>query len=577
MMKSRYLFFSLLAGMSVFLGAQSSAACQDIRFPDGKSFCFDIHKTSSEHFESKVSASQVSSSELTCKLTLPNGTILVLPRCEGSFSYWGSDGKITLRADRSNYWYELIAYYDFRNGSFSSSYSPTSNWQGNYSPEIVSVSTDRPQKDQWIDLNLRVRNSGTSQSYNGNINFRVERYTNGRWESATSYDYELERSRVSFSSYEYGEKRLDRFLRFKTEWEFRLYAQLEDGRTTSRDFFVASPSSPRTWYRPEWSNVSTLTPDQNQWIDLTLKVQKSLGAEAYQGGVDFRVEVYANGKWEVASRYDYELDKTNYYFSSSDQGGVRLHRFLLFKNRGEFRVLAQLRNGAYDSATQSFTVRGSSSAPSFDSRVDRLSITHIAPNQAREHEWIDVTVKALDRYGNKASDYEGTLRFVIEEYRSGAWRTARSSDYQLQNTTRSLVRSDLGEKTFYGLLKFTTSGTFRLKVVDDMRSTLYTTREINIYGTSYQNQSSTYWGNLYFTSKELSKIRTVSSLRKDVIASLEKDYPRLRRDTYWKSLSDTFYSNMQDVLREDRSARFKNWQEFYSAFQEWFSYTVRTR
>jgi hypothetical protein len=34
---------------------------------------------------------------------------------------------------------------------------------------------------------------------------------------------------------------------------------------------------------------------------------------------------------------------------------------------------------------------------------------------------------------------------------------------------------------------------------------------------------------------------------------------------------------MREVLRETRNAQFWNWDDFYSAFIDWFSLTVRSR
>ncbi|PZM87250.1 MAG: hypothetical protein DLD55_02445 [candidate division SR1 bacterium] len=696
-MNYRYLFLALFMATSVSIGLQTAAACQDIRFPNGKSFCFDIHKLSTERFEAKVSSSQINSADLSCKLTLPNANSIVLPGCEGIFNYAGADGKVTLRADSGDYWYEFISNYDFRNGHFGVSPSaPSPDTNNAYSPELVSVSTERPQKDQWIDVILRIRKNGNYANYSGKVKFRVEEYINGARRSPESSTYELERTEYYFSSYESYEKRLDRFLKFKKEGQFRLYLELENGNSTSRDFSVYVPSSDAlATYSPEWLNVSDSSPDQYEAVDLSLRIKKENTISHYQGGVDFRVEQYKNGRRETASYYDYTLDKTHYYFSSSEQGEVKFKNFITFKVDGEFRVIAQLRGSNTASATQSFSVRrsgvlatyspewfnvsdsspdqyeavdlslrvkrentsshyqggvdfrveqykngrretasyydytldkthyyfssseqgevrfknfitfkvdgdfriiaqlrGFSSAsatqsfsvrrnapsqPSPRYRAESFSIARLYPTFPREYERIDITIKALDRYGNKVNDYQGRIQFLVEEYRSGGWRSANSSDYQLAYFTRDFSRSDYGEKTFDDVIRFVRIGTFRIKVIDQDRNGLYATREITVQHSSSPRWQQDRSGYLYFTNKELGKIRAVSHLRNDVIASLERDYPRLRRDSYRKNLSDNFYAAMQDILRDNTYARFKNRQEFYTGFQEWFSYTIRTR
>lgn len=504
-MNYRYLFLALFMATSVSIGLQTAAACQDIRFPNGKSFCFDIHKLSTERFEAKVSSSQINSADLSCKLTLPNANSIVLPGCEGIFNYAGADGKVTLRADSGDYWYEFISNYDFRNGHFGVSASaPSPDTNNAYSPELVSVSTERPQKDQWIDVILRIRKNGNYANYSGKVKFRVEEYINGARRSPESSTYELERTEYYFSSYESYEKRLDRFLKFKKEGQFRLYLELENGNSTSRDFSVYVPSSDAlATYSPEWLNVSDSSPDQYEAVDLSLRVKRENTSSHYQGGVDFRVEQYKNGRRETASYYDYTLDKTHYYFSSSEQGEVRFKNFITFKVDGEFRVIAQLRGFSSASATQSFSVRRNApSQPSPRYRAESFSIARLYPTFPREYERIDLTIKALDRYGNKVNDYQGRIQFLVEEYRSGGWRSANSSDYQLAYFTRDFSRSDYGEKTFDDVIRFVRIGTFRIKVIDQDRNGLYATREITLQHSSprWQQDRSGY---LYFTNKEL--------------------------------------------------------------------------
>lgn len=114
-------FLRLLAiGLLFSLGSHASADCQEIRFSNGEKFCFDIEKISTERFRTRISNSSLGTfSDLSCKLTLPNSTQVSLSRCEGEFTYGGTYGKIELRADIQNYWYELFANYDFVNGKFS--------------------------------------------------------------------------------------------------------------------------------------------------------------------------------------------------------------------------------------------------------------------------------------------------------------------------------------------------------------------------------------------------------------------------------------------------------------------------
>ena len=577
-MKKRSLLLTGMLGLLAIPWAFASAACQDIQFTDGQKFCFDIQKLNADRFQARISSSNLKSlSELSCRLKLPNGNEVALPRCEGEFSYAGSDWRIELRADIQNYRYELVDTYSFRNGSFGASSSNTSPSYSNYQVEFTSTNPSNPARDQRVYVAVRVRGNGYSYSnYDKNIRFRVEQYKNGRRENASSYDYELDRTSYSFSSYENGEKRFDRLVKFRSEGQFRLYAEIDGGNSVFREFNTTTSSSSSEYYAPEWTSISDKNPDQNKRVDMTLRVRRN-GSVNYYGGVDFRVEQYKNGRRENASSYDYQLDRTSYYFSSTDNGEVRLNNFVKFSTNGEFRVVAQLREYGTATAYQTFNVNGgTSSNNSTYYSVDNLSIREIYPSSPRTDEWVDLTIRAQDRYNSKVANYEGRVKLLVEEYRNGSWRTASSSDYQLDQQYVNFSRYDNGEKTFSDIVKFRTTGEFRIRAEDDNRSGIYGTKEVRVYSSSSNNnsRSSSYYN---FTDKELSKIRAVSNIWNDVIVALERDYPRLRNSMQWRNLSSDFYRNMQDVLRNASSAKFRGWSEFYSAFQEWFSLTIRTR
>ncbi len=431
------------------------AGCQDIRFSNGDNFCFDLQKIGSERFQSKITSSSLqSSSDLSCNLTLPNGSQVSLPRCEGNFSYAWDVGKIELRADISNYRYELITNYDFRNGTFSlssstSSTSSTSIW----TPEFYSISDTRPDRDEWVDVVLHVKNLNSRSSYyDGRVNFRVEEYRNWRWQLAYSSDYELDKTSYYFSSSDRGEARFNDLIRFRTEGEFRLYAEVDGGNSEYKSFTVENGYSYSSDYFPEWRNVSDTRPDRNEWVDMTLRV-KNKYSNYYEGRVDFRVEEYRNWRWQSAYSSDYDLDKTSYYFSSSDKGEARFNDLIRFRTEGEFRVIAE-----------------------------------------------------LGKYSNESS-------------------------YQ----------------TFY----------------------------VNRTSSDSHN---TYWNSrLSFTDKELTKIKAVAKIWNELMIALEKDYPRLRNSSEWKRISDSFYDSMQDIINDRSFAKYKSWKEFYAGFQEWLSFTVRTR
>jgi hypothetical protein len=158
------------------------------------------------------------------------------------------------------------------------------------------------------------------------------------------------------------------------------------------------------------------------------------------------------------------------------------------------------------------------------------------------------------------------------EYRDGyTRRTASSSDYNADSYFNNGYRfsySDYGEKTFNSFIRFYRNAQYRLYVRDYSGNRNYVT--FNVGGSSSGGSSIN-----GFNSTEYRKVTNVSRIWNDVIAELKRQSSRLRNDTYWQRLSDTFYTNMRDVVNDARNRLFYNWSDFINAFNEWYQYTSR--
>ena len=712
----------------------ASASCQDIRFNDGSRFCFDIKKVNSSTYDAQVSSKSTSSS-ISCSLTLPNNRTVSLSNCEWRFTYDGNDvWSIHLRATwRTTS--ELLTNYDFRNWTFDSYYSSSSSsysYYGDYYPEFSYVSNSRPSRDQWIDVTLKVRKSGSSSDYyDWRVNFYVERYNWGSWSRASSYEYDLENTSYTFSRSDWWEKRFNGLIRFRESWEYRLVAELSDGRSNTYETFYVdwynssssssssysareisvystTPSNPSTyewvdvsiralasnwnvasnynkrvkievqeyrngsWRTAEFSNydldqesytfstsddwrktfnslvrfrktweyrlkfteeydssvywtktinvdtnwdsyynnnnyyssssynarelsvysVSSSNPSTYQWINVTLRALTNNWSVAsnYNKRVRIEVQEYRNGSWRSASSSDYDLDKTYYTFSTSDNWSKTFNSLVRFRTSGEFRLKFTEDNDSSVYWTRTINVGWSSSYNNYYSsssyNARELSVYSISSTNPSRNQWINVTLRALTSNWSVAGNYNKRVRIEVQEYRNGSWRSASSSDYDLDRTYYTFSTSDNWSKTFNSLVRFRTNGEFRLKFTEDNDSSVYWTRTINVGGSSSSyyyydnyNYNSRYYDDSYgnFTSSELKKIRAVYDIWDNVISSLERDYPRLRNSSSWRSMSDRFQRDMKDVLTNTRSSSFRNWSDFYNWFMDWLRYTTTTR
>ena len=578
MKKVHYL---LLAAMLPVAGMANAAFawCQTISFTDGSSFCFDIAKTGTDTYRAEVSSSRVSSNSLSCKLTLPNNNRIDLPNCQWNFSYGGSDMKVELRAETSNSYSVLVANYDFRNGRFTDgSDSNNRDWNNNYwgyQVDFSLVSTNNPSTDQWIDMTLRVRNTSASYSnyFNGRVNFTVEEYRNGTWRTASSSDYSLERSSYEFSYSDAGERRLTNFLRFRNNGQYRILAQIDGTNYTAYQTFTVGNGNNNRWdnNRSNWvaiDDISTTSPSVDQWV--SLRVRRDGNSYSSQT-VRFEVEEYRDGYWRSAYSSDYDLDRSSYTFYSSESS-KSFSSFLKFRKDGEFRLTARLDNG--ETATASFYVgRGRNNNTSSQIRVEKSGSSSVSAGS-----WVDLNLTAYQRYSNsKNENYNGELSVKVQKKDWYYWSTASSSDYDISSSYVNFYRSDYGRKYLTNFIRFRNNGQYKVIFTDRSDSSITDSIELSVGGSYYDNTWRQNNNNYNYTNAEYDKLRAVYNIWNGVIASLKRDYPRLRNSSFWQSESDRFYNNMRAVINGERNPTFDSWNRFYQGFMDWFSLTLRTR
>lgn len=228
-------------------------------------------------------------------------------------------------------------------------------------------------------------------------------------------------------------------------------------------FTDGSDSNNRDWnnnywgYQVDFSSVSTNNPSTDQWIDMTLRVRNTSASYSnyFNGRVNFTVEEYRNGTWRTASSSDYSLERSSYDFSYSDAGERRLTNFLRFRNNGQYRILAQI-DGTNYTAYQTFTVGNGNNNRRDNNRSNWVAIDDISTTSPSVDQWVSLRVR---RDGNYYSSQ--TVRFEVEEYRDGYWRSAYSSDYDLDRSSYTFYSSE-SSKSFSSFLKFRKDGEFRL-------------------------------------------------------------------------------------------------------------------
>ena len=75
-------------------------------------------------------------------------------------------------------------------------------------------------------------------------------------------------------------------VKFRSEGQFRLYAEIDGGNSVFREFNTTTSSSSSEYYAPEWTSISDKNPDQNKRVDMTLRVRRNGSVNYYTKTVD---------------------------------------------------------------------------------------------------------------------------------------------------------------------------------------------------------------------------------------------------------------------------------------------------
>lgn len=363
-MKTKIFVLSLLiTGVFVF-PTHAHAACQDMNFPNGDRICLDLNKKSSNQYEIRLQNSRLQNpNDLTCTLTLPNNKKVKLTRCEGNFEYRGGNGKVEIEADTNEGFSMLVANYDFSRGEFNTTTSYDNNNNNNsqryqnYQIEVINPGSSNPSTSEQIDAIIKVRYNGSSYYYNnfnGRVDLSLEEYRNGRWQTASSSDYNLERSSIYFNSSDRGEIRVNRLLSFRNKGEFRLVAKINETNASSyTSFYVNSYGYDNN--RWDWNNnyhnseVSLRVSYDSTWSRNTRSKEVDVEVRFnnyYRGRAYFEIEEYSNGRWLAASSRDYDLQNSNYYFDGYERSRNFSNLIRFYNQDKNYRIIVKLDNGS---------------------------------------------------------------------------------------------------------------------------------------------------------------------------------------------------------------------------------------
>ena len=323
-------------------------------------------------------------------------------------------------------------------------------------------------------------------------------------------------------------------------------------------------------------NASPSSPDEDEAVDITVRARDGYSTDtSYRGTVNFTVQRKSGSSRVSASSSLYDLDRSSYRFTSSDDGRHTFSNLVTFKDDSyDYRLLVRDDDDSDIDGTKEFIMNGSSSS-NYDADNFYLTTDDTTPTTSQ---YVDLTVRARDNASTDTS-YRGTVQFEVyyKAASSSTWTKTTSSTYYTMVSTYedngyTFTSSNNGSKTFSNLIKFNRNN-FSYKVVvydeDDESIEGYT-----IFNVGTTSSSSDVNG---FTTSELNTVESLYDGRDNMISKLESDYSRLRNSTSRQNMSDDFKTAMEEIIDDDYNKTYDNYDDFMDGWLEWYRYTVSIR
>ena len=442
----------------------------------------------------------------------------------------------------------------------------------------VSVNSSNPDTDEWIKLTIE-----TDDDYSGKINFSKFQYrssSSSSWSdisrTSSTYisDYSSDWSNWYYrmSSSDDGYVSLKNLIKFRKSGYYRIYVEDTYGNESYVQVNVDTSSS--SSYNDDLKvSVNSSSPDTDEWIKLTIETNKK-----YSGKINFSKFQYrssSSSSWSTISRTsstyvsDYSSDWSNWYYRmySSDNGYVSLKNFIKFKKSGYYRIYVEDTDG--NESYVQVNVDTSSSSSSSD-KVN-LSTNRKSPSTSQ---YVNLTIETSSRYTGKL-----TFSAKYRSSSSSSWDSISNltsstyfSDYsnEWDNWYYRMTSSDKGEITLKNLVKFKKNGYYRIYVKDTDGNQSYI--EFSVGKTSDNYDESDVSG---FSTTEFDKLKQVYKDWNSMVWEMWRKYPKLKKNSYWVTLSDNLYSDMKDVINNKKSRDFEDYDDFQKAFDDWYEYTLK--
>ena len=462
----------------------------------------------------------------------------------------------------------------------------------NTSTFSITASPSSPSINEYVDVNVKAKDgSSTDTSYRGTVNFTVQKksWSSSRATASTSY-YTLADDSYTFTSSDRGNHDFSNLVKFKNDsYDYRLVVTDDDDDSIVgyKIFYINGDSNNNSDYNTDnfYVTASPSDPSVNEYTDVTVKARDGSSTDdSYRGTVNFSIQKRSSSSssWATATTSYYTLARTSYTFTSSDDGEHDFANLVKFKNDSyDYRLVVTDDDDDSIVGYKIFYINGNSNNNS-NGDLDNFYLT-TDDSSPSTSQYVDLTVKARDSDNATITDFSDTVKFKVYygHASSSSWTQTTNSSYYTMSSSYvdgyDFSSSNHGQKTFSDFIKFKNSSyDYKVRVYDDDADDNSIYKEIIFYvnGNDNGNNNNSIDG---FTSSELSTVQSMYNSRPNMISNLKSQYSKLRNSTTWNNRSDTFYDDMNDIIDDNNSRTYNDYDAYYAAFLSRYRYTISIR
>lgn len=614
-MKKIFIILSSIAilwGLTAIASANTTS-CKNVYFANSITACVNIEKVGTDRRSLSSTLNGWSTSNLRCDMILPDNNLRSISSCNGEFFYdvqllgriklWirYNESAPTTRAGKPSSNSERTYpqwIYDFHNeGRSSDNLQDSTSANTNLNNFYLTTDDSTPSTSQYVDLTVKARDSDnyTLTDYTDTINFKVYYRPSGTssWIQTTSSTYYTMNAEYTngydFLSSDNGIASLTNFIRFnRNNYDYKVRAYDANNTSIYKEITYnvgSSNSSSNGDLNNFYVSTDDVSPATYQYVDLNITARDSNNYTITDFSDKVRFNVYyklpSSSNWTQTTSSSYYLMNSSYingydFWSYPTNGSANLSNFIEFKNSTydyKVRVYDENTTSIYREIT--FNVASTNSNSNGDLNNFYVSTDDTTPSV---FQYVNLNIVARDSNNYTITDFFDNVNFKVY-YKlpsSSSWIQTTSSTYYTMNSSYvngyDFLSANYGSANLTSFIKFNRNNyNYKVRVYDENDTSIY--KEITFTVSS----SNSNWSINGFTSSEMITVSGIYNGRNTMINNLKSKYSRLRNNTTRINRSNDFKAATKEIIDNASIKVYDNFGEFYTAFLDWYDYTVSIR